>query len=552
MAFEIQQPVQPGPVNIGAAAQPLVTSAAPVVTPDAVTALTDAFHKGFITSQDIADRIGQIGQMERKTQMQKMSEFIDPAAIAARQQAVAAGGAQAGLVTAQAEAALPNVAQEAQVAKETAAQKLADIHHGTGASQAFSDYAQAYGVSTMPTLPDGSPDYETRAMLGREMAFTQQQIEIARQGMLPAGKKVAIPTKQGGTIEVEGNAFNQPLFDENGKQSAYAKDAARRYEYFTDQRDSARQRNATSTQTAPNAATSTAPATASPVTINLGPQAPTVMPGNPTNAASIPAATPMVQVPQTQAPVAASPAAATSVFPTYIPPGAIAAQNPNTFLEQKMATDLLDKDKGAERWQQSVSTLKTFFKAQESIKDAEATGKPLTGPEKTLGEAVFNLYAASAASAGGGRAMAPDFKLENLEAVGTIPDRVKNALGLILRKKALDPVAREAIITEGNDFAAGIEEGARAGVAPAAAVVKGAAGRVNPDAVFGAPGEPLRELAEGRSGIDAIKNRAGVTSATPAAAPANTVTLPTRGKGQYLGGGWWLPATNTPPAVTPK
>lgn len=93
------------PLSAGLSAQQLVTPMAPVVTPDAVSALVDAYHKGIITAGDINDRIGAVAQANKKAHLQQLGEFVSPEAIKSRMSQYGAQGAQADLATQQAQAA---------------------------------------------------------------------------------------------------------------------------------------------------------------------------------------------------------------------------------------------------------------------------------------------------------------------------------------------------------------------------------------------------------------------------------------------------------------
>src|SRR5688572_17542045 len=56
-----------------------------IVTPNSVAALADAFRKGQVSADDIIERYGNLAKTKEKAQIQGLSEFIHPDAIAARQ-----------------------------------------------------------------------------------------------------------------------------------------------------------------------------------------------------------------------------------------------------------------------------------------------------------------------------------------------------------------------------------------------------------------------------------------------------------------------------------
>lgn len=153
----IQLAIEPRPIN--APVGPLVTPANPAVTPDAVKALTDSFREGFITSQDIIDRLGQTGQLKRQAETQQAREFVDPAAVAARQAAVQAGGSQAGLVSAQAKAGIPYANDMARLAFE---KQQEDALYGD-AVKTFKQYRppilNADGSQNLPAMAEAGTYY---------------------------------------------------------------------------------------------------------------------------------------------------------------------------------------------------------------------------------------------------------------------------------------------------------------------------------------------------------------------------------------------------------
>lgn len=91
------------PLAAGLSAQQLVTPMTPAVTPDAVNALVNAYHNGFVNTQDIIDRIGAVGQAKKKALLESLGEYVSPEAIQARKSQIQAAGAQANLQTAQAQ-----------------------------------------------------------------------------------------------------------------------------------------------------------------------------------------------------------------------------------------------------------------------------------------------------------------------------------------------------------------------------------------------------------------------------------------------------------------
>jgi hypothetical protein len=84
----------PDPALISVPNQPLVT---PVVAPqqDPVSRMIEAFRSGVITAGDIIDRTSKVSAVSDQAKVQAAREMLDPNAIAARQLATQAAGAQA-------------------------------------------------------------------------------------------------------------------------------------------------------------------------------------------------------------------------------------------------------------------------------------------------------------------------------------------------------------------------------------------------------------------------------------------------------------------------
>jgi|SRR5579859_295889 len=176
--------------GIGQDAAPVSVPEGPLVSPSvlpdqnaAVQNMIDAFHKGFITSQDIVDRIGDRGQAQKKALLESLGEYVSPDAINSRMAAYKASGAQSALATqaaqAQSAAGLPQ-ATAGLAATQTAAAQAATVG-GAAGLQAFQSYAPWYGES-----PDdyktstGAPDFAAMTSRGNkmnaEMALSQNWI----------------------------------------------------------------------------------------------------------------------------------------------------------------------------------------------------------------------------------------------------------------------------------------------------------------------------------------------------------------------------------------
>lgn len=155
--FEIQLAPRPQPIQVPN--MPLVTPASPAVTGDTAGNFIKAIRDGFITSQDIADRLGELGQSQRAAEIQKNREVVDPAAIAARATARDAAAAEAAIAKRKAEVALPNVPEKESLELDALRAKTAETVYG--------DAIQAYKRYHPPLFrPDGKPANEEMAEMG--------------------------------------------------------------------------------------------------------------------------------------------------------------------------------------------------------------------------------------------------------------------------------------------------------------------------------------------------------------------------------------------------
>lgn len=172
-------------VSAGLSAQPLVTSADPsVIGPAAVENLVQSYRNGFITNQDILDRIGQVGQAKKKALLESLGEYVNPDVIQSRLSQSRAAGATADLQTQQAQAAGGLVQPAADLQKLQTSRQAADVTWGGGVS-AFQNYAPWFGHTELPTLPDGSPDFQTMGKIGRQFTYPLAMRDLAMQAMEP-------------------------------------------------------------------------------------------------------------------------------------------------------------------------------------------------------------------------------------------------------------------------------------------------------------------------------------------------------------------------------
>lgn len=147
-----------GPIDVSQ----LIGRANPdIVGPRATAALGDAFRSGFITADDVLNRVGEKGRAQEKAQIdianaQSMSaqEQTSPEAQAAR----AAG--------------LGATTEQAALAKATALRS--QVLQQYPAVAYFDKFAPAAGIEA-PVTSDGKPDYKEMEKIGSEMAVWQSQ-----------------------------------------------------------------------------------------------------------------------------------------------------------------------------------------------------------------------------------------------------------------------------------------------------------------------------------------------------------------------------------------
>jgi hypothetical protein len=180
-----QEPIQP--IQAGASAQPLVTSASDVVTPDAVGQLTDSFRKGFITADDVVNRIGDVGQAQKKALLESLGEYVTPSAINSRMAAISAAGSQSALAGNVANAAQGIVQPKTRA--DIAAENLRywDTVSGGGATS-YMQMAPFFGHTgplpkVNPNDPNSDLDYEKMANVGRTFVGAQRLMQLGQIGL---------------------------------------------------------------------------------------------------------------------------------------------------------------------------------------------------------------------------------------------------------------------------------------------------------------------------------------------------------------------------------
>ena len=221
------------PLAAGLSAQQLVTPIQPVVTPDSVSALVDAFHKGIITAGDINDRIGAVAQANKKAHLETLGEYISPEAIQSRMAQIGAQGKQAELQTAQAGAALPLIQPQADLAATKLAAEQASTVYGAGGVTAIQTLGPWYGMS-MENFRDpktGQVNFAKASQAGNEIAAKNAIINNWFDKLIPA-KTEDIVDSDGQTITVTYNKYGQIVSPPNPQLGYKGSDT---YWYIVDQ-----------------------------------------------------------------------------------------------------------------------------------------------------------------------------------------------------------------------------------------------------------------------------------------------------------------------------
>lgn len=157
-------------IQAGATAQPLVTSPEDIITSNAVAQLTDAFHRGVVNTDDVIQRIGEVGQANKKALLESLGEYVSPDAIKSRMAQITASGAQSNLAQSQAQAAQGLIQPATQLQQNTLATQNAATVQGPQGLQSFQQYSPFYGEHMDDYRnPDGTYDFQKAAQRGNQM-----------------------------------------------------------------------------------------------------------------------------------------------------------------------------------------------------------------------------------------------------------------------------------------------------------------------------------------------------------------------------------------------
>lgn len=249
------------PLAAGLSAQQLVTPMQPVVSPDAVTALVDAFHKGVITAGDINDRIGAVAQANKRAHLEQLSEFVSPEAIQSRMAQFGTTTAQSQLQTQQAQAASGLV----QPLAEKTSQDIIQANHerlSKAAVDAYTQWNPPIYKRDANDNPTSEYDYEAMAREGSEYLRAQNLMALASIGLKGEWQK-RLDNKTGAPIMVYVNANGEDVTPQSGNKT---------YEFYQKMRQDALTRLHAAPDTTPHV---------TPVEGGAAAPAPTIEPAQP-------------------------------------------------------------------------------------------------------------------------------------------------------------------------------------------------------------------------------------------------------------------------------
>ena len=176
--------------------QPLTGEVQPAATLSAVEQLVDAYHKGFITSNDILAHSGQLAAAQNKSALDLLK--ISPDLIEAKK-------SEANLAAAQSKAQLGLLPQATDLAQAQTVKAKAAIN-----DQSSLDEYHSAGLPTIYTA-DGAADNAAMAREGGLRLQAKQQLMFSTQGLVAARVIPVIDEKTNKPRQVWLNAMGQDV-----------------------------------------------------------------------------------------------------------------------------------------------------------------------------------------------------------------------------------------------------------------------------------------------------------------------------------------------------
>jgi hypothetical protein len=410
-------------LNAGISAQPLVTPLQPVVTPSAVSALTDAFRQGFITSKDVFDTIGPVGQAKKKAELTGLDEFTSPDALAARKAALQAQAAQAQLVqaTAHANTGLVQPTADLQAAN---IQKQKEEVLSKNAIDAWTQWNLPIYKKDETGADTAEPDYDAMKQAGMKYVRANNMLSYANQGLTGQRVETKDP-KTGQPKYIILNSMGQDVSPDTADHKHYSDMRREAWNLFMSEPEIPEPPK-------PAANGAAAPAPKAPASSSL------ITP----NSASAPA----------------SAVAAPVIQPWQgIPAGPVPG---STIPEVK---DELRKEPQYSDWTQKLTPMRDFQMAAQSIyapptEDEKAIFGPAVMKNKDIKliQALKTLAVQSQTATARG---VPDFQTHELAEKLPKLEALENWKGILSGTSELGPDARSRLIRMGNEYIKAKEQG---------------------------------------------------------------------------------------------
>lgn len=548
-----------GGVQAGLAAQPLVTPADPnIVGPQAVQDLVQSFRNGFVTSQDILDRVGQVGQAKKKALLEQLGEYVNPDVIQSRLAQSQAAGAQANLQTATAQAQQGLVSPEAQLQAGNIQQQGSE-RFTKQAVDAWNQFnPPIYSVDETGKETD-TPDYKAMARGGIGYVKASNMLSFAAQGLAAKPTTITDP-KTGQPRTVYLNAMGEDVTPIAGNKAYefYANLRRSAYEtiYQTPDVDALRTPPAgasSAPSSAPSAATATVTPAPAPTPTPMAPQAQPTPEQRAQLAESYTAAgfngpavvsrmgdaevqsgleaRGLVQPlnPPTPEPPAPTIAPATApqpgpVAPNYAPfSGMATGPVPGTTIPD--IRDDMQKQESYKMWQQQAKAAQSF---DQTVKDIQANNaapagqkQPYNALDFQLGEAAVALYQPNMAIR--------EFKWDKLTSdASSLLEKYASASQwkqIINHTGSLTPEARDRLINLGYSMIDGADAAARGPISGAVEAMK-QAGSANPQSVLRGDEHRVFQGVPFGANRPAVNIYSGRPTGGGGAAPGPTVNIP--------------------------
>lgn len=437
--------INPGLLSAGN----LVNANAPApMSASAIQALSDSMRTGALTAQDVIDRVGELGQTRRKAEIEmhkrEIEDLKNPDLVAAKHAITLAGGQQAQLAGATAQASLPNVplAADTQAAQLKAALWDAQLHGaGLGPMQ---DVLMKAGWA-VPTAGAAGPTADTQQeIVRRYQAVLQHQQEMAhaQDFLAKTDKTEMVPVTE---RDAQGNemVIQKPVITYGGRIfDPSARDATQKF--LTDPTNlmpgtwDAKGRPASPSKGVPAPGETNQPVETVPVT-----DAQRAAMANTNTGTGLP--------PEQAAAISVLPKQTVAALPVVgaaVPGGGIVTKRevPIQDSPEKVLKDVQAKDSYKE-WDKSLGYADLINQRNADTRAAVAAGVPKgiqNEKDIALTEAVIKLYDPAG--------VMRSFKWDKTTETRPLYEKVKELAPLLLGKEVLTDGQRDRLMTMANDL----------------------------------------------------------------------------------------------------